>query len=165
MELNEKQWAQIRMIFQDAFNSSFHFAIATLNRDGSPHVTPIGSLMLLDDRKGFYFEEYVTNLSRNLEHNKRVCVMAVNTGKWAMLKSFFLGKFIAPPGVRLMGTATDRREATPQERELFQQRVKNYRMFKGYERLWSKLKYVREIHFDAYEPIRIGALTRDLGKE
>jgi len=160
MEINDKQWTRIRKIFQDAFKSSFHFSIATVNKDGSPHVTPIGSLMLLEDRKGFYFEEYVSNLSRNLQHNKRVCVMAVNSGKWALIKSFFLGKFIAPPGVRLIGTAGERREATPREMELFRKRVKNYRMFKGYDLLWSKLRYVREIHFDAYEPIRIGALTR-----
>jgi hypothetical protein len=165
MELGEKQWTQIRKIFQDAFNSSFHFAIATVSRDGAPHVTPIGSLMLQDDRKGFYFEEYVSNLSQNLQHNKRVCVMAVNSGKLALLKSFFLGRFIAPPGVRLMGTVSERREATLQELELFQKRVKNYRMFKGYKRLWSRLKYVRDIHFDAYEPIRIGALTRGLENE
>jgi hypothetical protein len=165
MELGEKQWDQIRKIFQQAFNSSFHFAIATVNKDGSPHVTPIGSLMLLDGKKGFYFEEYVSNLSQNLQHNKRVCIMAVNSGKWALLKSFFLGKFIAPPGVRLMGNAGERREATPREIELFQKRVKNYRIFKGYKRLWSKLKYVREIHFDTYEPIRIGALTRGLWNE
>jgi len=165
MELGEKQWDQIRKIFQQAFNSSFHFAIATVNKDGSPHVTPIGSLILQDDLKGFYFEEYVSNLSQNLQYNKRVCVMAVNTGKWAMLKSFFLGKFLAPLGVRLMGTVTERREATPREIELFHKRVKNYRMFKGYKRLWSRLKYVREIHFDAYEPVRIGALTRHIGNE
>ena len=61
-----------------------------------------------------------------------------------------------------MGTAGERREATPRELELFHNRVKNYRMFKGYKMLWSRLRYVREIHFDAYEPIRIGALTRGL---
>jgi predicted pyridoxine 5'-phosphate oxidase superfamily flavin-nucleotide-binding protein len=162
MELDDRQWVQIRKIFQDAFNSSFHFSIATVNKDGSPHVTPIGSLMLRDDRTGFYFEEYVTNLSRNVQHNKRVCVMAVNSSKWRLLKSFFFGKFLAPPGVRLMGTVTDRREATPQELELFQKRVKNYRMFKGHKKLWSRLRHVRDIHFDSYEPIRIGALTRGL---
>ncbi len=165
MQINDNQWAQIQSIFEDAFNSSFHFAIATVNKDGSPHVTPIGSLMLLEDRKGFYFEEYASNLSRNLQHKKRVCVMAVNSNKWTLLKSFFLGKFLIPPGVRLTGTAGERREATAEERELFKKRVKHYRMFKGYDLLWSKLRYVREIHFDAYEPIRIGALTRGIGNE
>jgi len=165
MEINDKQWAKIRNIFQDAFNSSFHFSIATVNMDGSPHVTPIGSLILQNDRKGFYFEEYASNLTRNLQHNKRVCVMAINSNKWTLIKSFFLGRFFSPPGVRLMGTVTERREATPREIGLFQKRVKNYRMFKGYDLLWNNLRHVREIHFDAYEPVRIGALTRAVWNE
>ncbi len=80
MKLTIEQWDVIKKIFQDAFNSSFHYAIATVNIDGTPHVTPIGSLMLGEDRKGFYFEGYVSALSRNLQHNKRVCVLAVNSG-------------------------------------------------------------------------------------
>ncbi len=165
MELDSRRWDQIREIFQDAFTSSFHFAIATVNQDGSPHVTPIGSLILQDDRKGFYFEEYTSGLSRNLQRDKRVCVMAVNSAKWVMIKSFFLGRFIAPPGVRLMGTAGDRREATPRELALFKRRVRKYRMFKGHDLLWSRLRHVREIRFDAFEPIRVGALTRRIWNE
>ena len=165
MEINDKQWAQIRKIFQNAFNSSFHFAIATVNKDGFPHVTPIGSLMLGDNRKGFYFEEYTSNLTRNLQHKKRVCVMAVNSSTWSLLKSFFRGRITTPPGVRLMGTATERREATEQEMNQFKKRFRMYRMFKGYDLVWGKLRYVREIHFDAYEPVRIGALTRAVWNE
>src|SRR5512143_398530 len=101
MELTVNEWGAVQKIFDSAFKSSFHFSIATLNQDGSPHVTPIGSLILRDDLSGFYFEEYAGALPRNLRHDKRVCVMAVNSGKWLLLKSFVLGKFIAPPGVRL----------------------------------------------------------------
>ena len=100
MELNPQQWDKIRGIFSDAFRSSFHYAVATVNEDGSPHVTPIGSLFLGDDQRGFYFEEYVSALSRNLRHNKRVCVLAVNSGKYPLFKFLFRGKMTAPPGVR-----------------------------------------------------------------
>ena len=165
MELTNQQWDTMRKIFMDAFNSSFHYAIATVNKDGTPHVTPIGSLMLGEDRKGFYFEGYVSALSRNLQHNKRVCVLAVNSGKWSLLKSFFRGRITAPPGVRLMGTATERREATEQEMDQFRRRFRMYRMFKGYNLVWGNLRYVREIHFDEYEPVRIGALTRAVWNE
>ena len=165
MDINDKQWTQIRKIFRDAFYSSFHFAIATVNKDGTPHVTPIGSLMLGDNRKGFYFEGYVSALSQNLLHNKRVCVLAVNSGKWSLLKSFFLGRITTPPGVRLMGTASERREATEEEMDLFKKRFRMYRMFKGYDLVWGSLRHVREIHFDAYEPVRIGALTRAVWNE
>lgn len=165
MELTAQQWDFMKKIFDDAFNSSFHYAVATVNRDGTPHVTPIGSLMLGDDRRGFYFEGYVDALSRNLQHNNRVCVLAVNSGTWSLLKSFIRGRLTAPPGVRLMGTAGERREATEQELDSFHRRFRRYRMFKGYDRLWGKLKYVREIAFDAYEPVRIGALTRGIWRE
>ncbi len=165
MELTAQKWETMRKIFNDAFNSSFHYAIATVNKDGSPHVTPIGSLMLGENRKGFYFEGYVSALSRNLQHNKHVCVLAVNSGKWSLLKSFFLGRITTPPGVRLMGTATERREATEREMDLFKGRFRMYRMFKGYDLVWGNLRYVREIHFDAYEPVRIGELTRHIWNE
>ena len=165
MELTARQWSRIQKIFQAAFSSSFHFSIATVNEDGSPHVTPIGSLILLDYPKGYYFEEYANALSRNLRHNKRVCVMAVNSGRWTLLKSFFLGRLLTPPGVRLMGVVSERREATPRELALFKKRVRSYRMFKGYDLLWSKLRHVREIHFDAYEPVTMGALTRAVWKD
>ena len=165
MELNPQQWDKIRGIFSDAFRSSFHYAVATVNEDGSPHVTPIGSLFLGDDQRGFYFEEYVSALSRNLRHNKRVCVLAVNSGKYPLFKFLFRGKMTAPPGVRLIGTASEKRDATSQEIDLFKKRFGRYRMFKGYDLLWGKLRYVREIHFDAFEPLRVGMLTRDHWKD
>lgn len=162
MELDNARWDRIRQVFRDAFTSSFHFSIATINEDGSPHVTPVGSLILRDDRTGFYFEAYAAGLSRNLKRDKRICVMAVNTNKWAMIKSFFLGRFITPPGVRLIGTAGELREATPEEQAIFRKRVRKYRMFKAHDLLWARLKHVRDVRFHAYEPIRIGALTRGL---
>ncbi len=165
MKLTVEHWDTMREIFKDAFNSSFHYAIATVNKDGTPHVTPVGSLMLGEDRKGFYFEGYVSGLSRNLQHNKRVCILAVNSGKWSLLKSFFRGRITSPPGVRLMGTASERREATEQEMEQFRRRFRLFRPFKGYDLVWGKLRYVREIHFDSYEPVRIGALTRAVWNE
>ncbi len=162
MEITDAQWERIRKLFNNAFNSSFHYAIATVNPDGSPHVTPIGSLILRDNKTGFYFEEYVKNLSQNFKHDKRVCVMAVNSGKWFGWKSFFLGRFVSPPAVRLIGTVGERREATQEELKLFQKRVGMYKMFKAYDLLWKKLKYVRDIHFDSFEPVHAGVMTRDL---
>ncbi len=160
MDLNNATWDRIRKIFRDAFQSSFHFSIATINDDGSPHVTPIGSLILREDLTGFYFEAYAAGLSRNLKRDPRVCIMAVNTAKWPMIRSFFLGRFVSPPGVRIMGIAGERREATPEEQERFRRLVRKYRMFKAHDVLWSRLMHVRDIRFHAYEPIRIGEMTR-----
>lgn len=49
-------WDTISKVVQEAFNSCLHCAIGTVNDDGAPHVTPIGSLILRDDGTGFYFE-------------------------------------------------------------------------------------------------------------
>lgn len=48
MELDNATWDRIRGIFRDDFISSFHFSIATVNPDGSPHVTDPGCLERLD---------------------------------------------------------------------------------------------------------------------
>lgn len=158
-------WESIRSLFEKTFNSSFHYAIATVNEDGSPHITPIGSLILdPENSKGFYFEEYAGRMPKNLQKDNRVCVMAVNTSKWAAWKSFFLGRFTSPPAVRLIGVAGERREATQQEVELFRKRVRKFRMFKGYDILWGNLRIVREIHFHAFEPVRAGVMTGDTWK-
>ncbi len=82
-----------------------------------------------------------------------------------VLKSFFKGRITAHPGVRLMGTGGERREATKQELEQFHKRFRMFRPFKGYNLIWGNLRYVREIRFDSYEPVRIGALTRAVWNE
>lgn len=165
MEISNMQWERICQLFRDAFNSSFHYAIATVNENGSPHITPIGSLILRKNKTGFYFEEYVKNMSQNFNRDKRVCVMAVNSGKWFGWKSFFLGRFVAPPAVRLMGTVGERREATQEELKLFQKRVGKYKIFKAYDLLWAKLRYVRDIRFDSFEPVHAGVMTSNLWKD
>jgi hypothetical protein len=46
--------------------AQLHFGVASINEDGSPHVTPIGSLVLGDEGYGVYFERYPTKLPQNL---------------------------------------------------------------------------------------------------
>ena len=57
MQLIEN-WKVIKRLFNRSFNSSFHYALATVNDKGEPHVTPIGSLILLEPGHGVYFEEF-----------------------------------------------------------------------------------------------------------
>lgn len=161
MEL-ERNWDMIRSIFEESLKTSHHYAIATVDKDGGPHITPIGSLMLHDDCRGVYCEEFPKNMPRNLKHNQRVCVMALNNGLLFWLKSLFTGRFKKPVGVRLMGSAGERREATPEEGARWRKRVRIFRGLKGHDLLWKNLKYVREIHFDSFEPIRLGKMTRGM---
>lgn len=163
MKLNEN-WPAIKRVFDQAFRSSFHYAIATINEDGEPHVTPIGSLFLCDPGRGFYFEEFTQQLPCNFQYNKQVSVLAVNSSRWFWLKSLFLGKFLSPPAIRLYGTAGEVRAATSEEIKLWQHRVKQARYSKGYALLWANMKMVRDINFSRVEPVHLGKMTRDVWK-
>ena len=110
-----KHWKTIQMVFQESRGSSTHYAIATVNEDGSPHVTPIASLFLRENKTGFYFDEFPVHMSGNLELNPRVCILAVNSDPTFAIKSFLAGKYEIPPAVRLMGSVGKKREGTAEE--------------------------------------------------
>ncbi len=165
MQITDAHWSRIRKLFSDTFRTSFHYTLATAGEDGMPRATPVGSLILRPDRTGFYFDEYTAGSRKNLEKNRRVCVLAVKTSKWLLLKALFSGKFPEPPAVRLMGTAGERRQASPAEIRMFRKRVAPYRMFRGHDMLWNDLRYVRDIAFDSFEPVRIAGMTRGLWSE
>lgn len=98
------------------------YAIATVNEDGEPHVTPIASLILGKPGHGLYFEEFTRQLTHTLKRNKQVCVLAVNSSRWFWIKSLISGRFSSPPAVRLHGTAGEIREATETEIKLWKNR-------------------------------------------
>ncbi len=158
----EKNWPKVRALFKKSFLTSWHYAIASVNAAEEPHVTPIGALILGKPGHGFYFEEFTTQLPKNVETNKHICVMAVNSSRWFWTKSVLQGRLASPPAVRLHGTVGASREATEEEIELWQSRVKPMRFSKGHAMLWANMKTVRDITFSKLEPVQIGAMTRDL---
>ena len=155
-------WEMICKVFDEGWKSCLHFAVASVNKDGTPHITPIGGLFLRDDRTGFYYEEFPSKLPENLKHNPRVCVMAVNADKIFWSKSLLEGKFPSAPGVRLMGTVGERRAALPEENEMWQKKVGFAKALKGYKIMWEGMGHVRDIKFDAYEPIYLAEMTAKL---
>jgi hypothetical protein len=158
MDLNQN-WNEVKGLFRESFRSSFHYAIATVNENGEPHVTPIGSLVLGEPGVGFYFEKFPKQLPRNLGNNNQVCVLAVNSGRWFWLKSLIGGRFSSPPAVRLHGVAGELRAATERELALWQKRVKRVRFTKGHALIWRDMSMVREIRFTRLEPIHLGQMT------
>ena len=75
-----ENWQEIKKIFNDSFRSSFHFSIATINKDGSPHITPIGSLILGKAGSAFYFEKFTQKIPINgNENNKYVYCQSIAT--------------------------------------------------------------------------------------
>lgn len=159
-----KHWRTIQMVFQESLGSSMHYAVATVNEDGSPHVTPIGALFLHENKTGFYFDEFPVSMSRNLERNPRVCILAVNSHPTFWQKSLLAGKFETPPAVRLMGSVGKKREGTEEEIAMWQNHVKLARGTKGYDLMWKNMRMVRDIYFDSFGPVLMGEMTKDLWK-
>ncbi len=158
----DNNWNEVRRLFSRSFRSSFHYAVATTAGNGEPHVTPIGSLILTRQGQGFYFEKYATQLSKNIQHNNRVCVLAVDSSKWFWLKSLVRGRFGALPAVRLYGVAKAPRPASEREKALWQKRVNSARFTRGHKLMWSDMDMVRDIEFDRIEPVCLGKMTRAL---
>jgi uncharacterized protein len=160
--ISEKDWTKIRSVFGRGFSSCLHFAVASVNEDNSPHLAPIGALILRDTPSAFYFSEYAQNTSRNLERNPRICVMAVNAHRTFWANSLLRGKFAVPPGVRLLGTAGKLRKASDDEIAAWQKRVAPARCLKGHAILWSHMSQVHDLTFDSFEPVNIGQMTPGL---
>lgn len=152
----QQAWPTIQHLLQ---NSS-EFTVASVRPDGSPHITPIGSIMLEPDCRGLYIEKFPTNLPKNLECNPRICVYANSISWVAWIRGLLAGHTDSPMGVRLYGTAGPRRPLTPRELELFHRKVRFAKWTKGYEVLWAEFTHARDITFDHYEPILAGTFTR-----
>ncbi len=153
-------WPIAQSVFRRAFRSSYHYSIATVSESGDPHVTPIGSVMLTEPGRGLFFDILTSRLSRNLDRDPRVCVMAVDTGKRFWLKSLARGRFAAPPALRLSGTAGPRRPATAEEQARWLRRVRMVRRLNGHAALWGNLDHVRDLSFGRAIPVRLGTMTR-----
>ncbi|MFX0579526.1 pyridoxamine 5'-phosphate oxidase family protein [Nocardia nepalensis] len=158
----EERWDEIRAVVARGKRSSGHFAIASVDADGAPHVTPVGTVFLRDDQTGFYFDQYTSALARNVDADPRVCVMAVDTGFLFWFRSLFLGRFIAAPGVRLYGTVGALRPATPSELEQVRRSVRITQWLKGGKLLWSNFSHVRDITFTDFRPVRYPVMMSHL---
>jgi hypothetical protein len=157
-----KNWKLIKKTFEKSHASSFHYAVATSNKDGSPHITPIGALFLRDNLTGFFFDQFPVNMSKNLARDPRVCIMAVqsDTDYWG--NALMEGRFHTPPAVRIIGRVGERREATREEIDMWQKKVEFAKGMKGYDILWKEMHHVRDIECDNFEPVFMGEMTRGL---
>lgn len=160
--ISEEQWGRVRKFFNHSFWTNFHYALATVNPDGSPHVTPIGSFLLRERPVGVFFEVFTSQLPQNLDRDQRVCLLAVNSGWGFWSRSFFKGKFVGPPAIRLIGMAGPRRRAQPEEVAAWLRRMFFFRHLKGYRYFFKDLSFLREIRFHQILPIQAGEMTAGL---
>jgi uncharacterized protein len=167
MEVTSAQWNCIRELFGEASRitasmgrSVPYCAMATVNENGSPRVTPISSLILGENKQGFYFEEFSTSMTQNLERDQRVCILVVNNSIPFWIKSLVFGRLAYPPAIRLSGTVGERREAYPLEIEAFRRPIARLKVFRGYKPLWGVMKHGREVYFDGFEPVNCGPMKQ-----
>ena len=159
MKITENNWGRVTKIVLESMKSSMCCGLGTVGADGIPHVTPIGSLVFTGVGKGFYFEQLPVKTPENIRGNAELCFMAVNSSRLYWLKFFITGKFSALPGIRLYGTAGEKRNATDLEKQLWQSKVKSFKKYKGYDILWKDLTRGREVTFHSFEPVLCGKAT------
>ena len=163
MEL-ANHWNEIVDIIGIGQRSSLHCSIATVDEQGVPNVTPIGTVFLRDDHSAYFFDTFTSKLAENIEHNQNICLMAVNTNTSFWLKSFFKGKFLSAPGVRLYGTVGQLREATAEEKAAIDKRIKPMNWLKGSKLIWSSFTHVRDIQFNNFRPVQYPKMMDHLWK-
>ncbi len=162
MGIEHGQWNQLRSLAGRVFRSSLHFSIATANADGTPHVTPIGSLILGEPGEAYFFEVFARQLPKNLERGSAVAVLGVDSGSRLWLRSLIAGRFSSPPAFRLLGVAGERRPSTAEERARWRRKVRLLKWTRGYDVLWGNLDVVRELHLHELRPVQVGRMTSRL---
>lgn len=154
--VSAENWQEIRRNFRHGFATNLHVAIATVDAEGQPQVTPIGSFFLnRDGFSGFYFEIFTKNIPKNALANPKVCIMAVNSGRWYWLKSMLSGRFATPPMTKLYGRLGERRSPTPEEIERGNRRLGRMKKLPGGKKLFGNMAFVREVHFHSFETAKL----------
>ncbi len=151
-------WPEVRRVFAGSLGA----VIASVNQDGSPHLTPIGTVALRPDCTGYYIERFPVHLPANIERDSRICVYAMRGGLTRWLWSMIRGRFDRPVAFRLKGRAGERRPLTNEERNRFLRKVRIFRWTRGHSYLWGDLHSARELVFDDCVPIRAGRMTAGL---
>jgi hypothetical protein len=157
-------WRTAKAVVRRTRNSSLHCAIASIDADGWPHVTPIGSVMLGDPGQAVYLDVFNVALGRNLDRNPHCAILAVDSRRLTWARALLEGRFDVPPGVRLVGTVSPARAATSAEVERFQRVVRLAMHTKGGRRLWGNPARLqaREVSVTGVVPVRVPSMTAHL---
>ncbi len=158
----EHNWETVKKNFIACQKSSMGVVqIASVDEEGIPNMTPIGSLFLKKERTAFFCNRFPENLNQNLKNNDRICVIAMNSSKWFWMKSLFKGRFVTCPGIKLFGRVSPKRELKKDERAQWERMVKPFQFFKGYHLLWKDMSHASDIVFEDYEYLKAGKMTQN----
>lgn len=158
----DTDWSSIRRIFESGIASSKHCSIASIDKDGRPHITPIGFIFLRPDQTAFYFEQYTTMLPANFAHCKQICLMTVNSGLRFWITSLLRGQFSSYPGIRLYGEAGQLRDAWPEEIAMLNTRIGKAKYLRGSKLIWTGLTKVRDVRLTSVEPVKYPSMMANL---
>ncbi|MCJ8344051.1 pyridoxamine 5'-phosphate oxidase family protein [bacterium] len=150
-----KYFKQIKNIVKN----SLYCSVSTITAKGHPHISPIGSVYLIDETRGYFIEMFTTSPTKRHKEQDKACIMAINTSLWFWFKSLFLGRFPTIPGVRLLVDLKEKRPATEKERERFLKKVRPFRFLKGHKILWSSTGQIREFTIDQIIPLKMSKMT------
>lgn len=79
--INSHDWQRITQVIASAQRASMHCSIATVDPTGQPNITPIGTVFLLENQTGFFFDTYSESFKQNIPHNDKACLQAVNSDR------------------------------------------------------------------------------------
>jgi hypothetical protein len=157
-------WPELRNLWNRALSTSLAISVATVDEIGAPHVAPIGSLTLgREPGTGTMLELFSRQTTRNLHHDPRVTVLAVDSSALRFVAALARGRFPRATATRLSGTAGPRRWASDEEMARFRRRVRAVRRLKGHDLLWGADRIrARDLEFDLEHPVNLGTMTAHL---
>jgi len=158
----KQHWPEILNVLKNGKKANRFFSIATVDKNGNPHVTPIGHVFFRDDMSGYYFDAFSKAMPENFKANRKICLMSVNSSTGFWLKSLFKGKFDSAPAVRLMGEVSETRDATAEEIKQLKNSIKITSRLKGHKMLWNDLTRVRDMSFTEFSPAKYPVMCEDL---
>jgi hypothetical protein len=157
------RWTALRRHFGRAFAAGYHFSIASVDRQGAPYVTPIGSVLLGELGHAYYFELFAAGLAERLRGDPRVSILAVDSGRTLWRMALVRARFPRPPAVRLSGHAShESRVPTPDEIARWRHKVRGSCWLPGHQLLWGRLDRVRDLHIERLSVMQLGSMTRGL---
>ncbi|NDV26488.1 pyridoxamine 5'-phosphate oxidase family protein [Desulfovibrio sp. JC010] len=144
---------------ENLFSRVQYVSLGTVDRDGYPRISPIGSVSFTGPGRGYYFEKFPKTMRENIERDPRMILMAAESGAGFWIKSLWKGRFPSQPALRLVCRTGERRKATQSEIDDFLGKVSMYRFFKGHDLLWKDMNMVREFEVLRIEGLEAGRMN------
>lgn len=133
-------------------------ALAVVTEDGVTRVTPIGTVFLTGEGRGFYFEDDPALIPGNLERAEGLAIVAVAGTRESCLGRLMGHGLPCPGALRLKVHAGRRRLATGPDHALWRALTRPGAWLRC--RLKRGMRFVREFTVEGVAPIHLGAMGK-----